>query len=79
MIIGDESITIWLSANRFVRGMVRALVGAIVEVGKGRLSEEAFSELLNNPRELDRARFICPPQGLTFWKVTYLEKFRLWT
>ncbi|HYM19831.1 MAG TPA: tRNA pseudouridine(38-40) synthase TruA [Candidatus Kapabacteria bacterium] len=78
MIESEETITMWLSANRFVRGMVRALVGGIVEVGRGRLGQDEYARLLNDPQELDRARFICPAQGLTFWKVIYPEKFGLW-
>jgi tRNA pseudouridine38-40 synthase len=74
---GDE-IEIYLSANRFVRGMVRALVGALVEVGRGKLSREEYETLVHEPKELHRAKFICPPQGLTFTRVRYPEVFGLW-
>ncbi len=76
--ITEEEIVFWISANRFVRGMVRALTGALIETAKGRISAEVFTDLLNKPVELDRARYIAPAQGLTFWNVKYPSEFGLW-
>jgi len=73
-----DNIIIMVRANRFVRGMVRAIVGGLVEVGKGRISEEHFFHLLDNPTEEDRAKYLAPAQGLVFWKVRYPRKFGLW-
>ncbi len=78
MDVSDDEIVLWISANRFVRGMVRALVGATVEVGKGRLSAEQFDALLKEPVEADRARYLAPAHGLTFWGIRYREEFGLW-
>jgi tRNA pseudouridine38-40 synthase len=78
MTIEEESLKISLSANRFVRGMVRAVVGGLVEVGKGRLGPDEFLTLIDAPQELHRAKFICPPQGLTFFAARYPEQFGLW-
>src|ERR1035437_5569796 len=54
----DFALTI--RANRFVRGMVRALVGAIVQVGQGMLMPDDFEALLHRPREFARAKYIAP-------------------
>ena len=35
-----------ISADRFLRNMVRAIVGTLIEVGRGKRSEESFEELL---------------------------------
>ena len=35
-----------ISADRFLRNMVRAVVGTLIEVGRGKRSEESFGELL---------------------------------
>ena len=67
-----------LEANRFVRGMVRATVGLLLEVGKGEMSVARFEELLNNPEETDRARYLVPAQGLYLEKITYSDEFGLW-
>ncbi|MBS1903192.1 MAG: tRNA pseudouridine(38-40) synthase TruA [Bacteroidetes bacterium] len=78
LVNSGDMLTIALSANRFVRGMVRALVGATVEIGKGKLSIEAFRRLIDEPQELHRAKFICPAHGLTFMRVSYPDSFGLW-
>ncbi|HET6402565.1 MAG TPA: tRNA pseudouridine(38-40) synthase TruA [Candidatus Kapabacteria bacterium] len=67
-----------LRANRFVRGMVRALVGAMVRVGQGTLSIDEFETLLREPRELWRAKYIAPAHGLVLEGVEYPERFGLW-
>jgi tRNA pseudouridine38-40 synthase len=67
-----------IRANRFVRGMVRALVGAIVQTGQGMLSEAQFKTLLHSPRELARAKYLAPPHGLILEAVEYPEHYGLW-
>lgn len=74
----EESLVFSIRANRFVRGMVRSLVGALVEVGRGKLSEEKFTELLHGPTEENRAKYLAPAEGLTLWKIRYPEEFKLW-
>ncbi len=74
----EETIELWITANRFVRGMVRSLVGASVECAKGRSTKAEFIHLLDNPTELARAKYIAPPEGLTFWSVKYPDQFGLW-
>jgi tRNA pseudouridine38-40 synthase len=73
------SIALTIRANRFVRGMVRALVGAMVEVGQDDLSLADFETLLKHPRELNRAKYIAPAHGLVLEGVAYPEQFGLWT
>lgn len=67
-----------LRANRFVRGMVRALVGALVQVGQGALSVDEFARLLTTPREFARAKYIAPAHGLVLEGVSYPEQYGLW-
>jgi tRNA pseudouridine38-40 synthase len=74
----EDMILISIRANRFVRGMVRAIVGGIVEVGKGKMNEDRFLQLLHTPTEEDRAKFLSPAQGLVFVKVRYPKEFGLW-
>jgi tRNA pseudouridine38-40 synthase len=67
-----------IRANRFVRGMVRALVGAIVQVGQGALSLDEFESLLMEPRDFARAKYLAPAHGLVLEGVEYPERFGLW-
>ncbi len=68
-----------IRANRFVRGMVRALVGAMVQVGQLALSVEEFEKLLHTPQELWRAKYISPAHGLVLEGIAYTERFGLWS
>ena len=74
----ENKLIFTIRANRFVRGMVRALVGALVEVGKGKVMPEEFKDLLENPVEANRAKYIAPPQGLTLWKIRYPDEYGVW-
>jgi tRNA pseudouridine38-40 synthase len=74
----EDSIIFTIRANRFVRGMVRSLIGAFVELGKGKLSEDRFIELLNTPTEESRAKYLAPAEGLTLWKIRYPKEYGLW-
>ena len=57
-----------VKANRFLRGMVRGLVGTMLRVGRGRISLKEFETIIDNgnPAEVD---FSVPGHGLTLKKV----------
>ena len=59
-----------ISANSFLYGMVRALVGTMLEVGQGRRSLEEFAGLLNGG-ERKNAGPAAPARGLTLVGVGY--------
>jgi tRNA pseudouridine38-40 synthase len=59
-----------IAADRFLHGMVRTLVGTMVDVGRGFLSLEDFFSILNE-RDRRAARMAAPPQGLFLWEVKY--------
>ena len=42
-----------VSADRFLRNMVRAIVGTLLEVGKGKLTIEEFKTIVNNKNRSD--------------------------
>jgi tRNA pseudouridine38-40 synthase len=59
-----------ISATGFLRGMVRSLVGTMVEMGKGKTQPSLLAELLKNgQRRL--AGPTAPPQGLFLVAVEY--------
>lgn len=57
-------------ANRFLHGMVRALVGTMVNVGRGHTEEKEFLEILKL-KDRSKAGQAAPPQGLFLERVIY--------
>lgn len=57
-------------ANRFLRNMVRAVVGTLVDVGRGKLSPEDFAEIVAS-RDLSRSSSSAPATGLFLTDVKY--------
>jgi tRNA pseudouridine38-40 synthase len=63
-----------ITATGFLRGMVRSLVGTLVEVGRGKAPAVALAELLTSgARHL--AGPTAPPQGLYLVEVFYGDEF----
>ncbi|MCY7352138.1 MAG: tRNA pseudouridine(38-40) synthase TruA [Cytophagaceae bacterium] len=68
---GDELI-FHVRADRFLRGMVRALVGTLLEVGLGRISVADFEQIIL-AKDRQKAGRAVPPDGLFLMEVTYPE------
>jgi tRNA pseudouridine38-40 synthase len=62
-----------ITATGFLRGMVRSLVGTMVEIGKGKRPASDLAELLQTG-ERRRAGPTAPPQGLFLVDVEYQER-----
>ena len=60
----------WVSGNRFLRGMVRGLVGTMLQVGTGKMSLERFQEVIAQ-RDCTLADFSTPGMGLYLDGVEY--------
>jgi tRNA pseudouridine38-40 synthase len=59
-----------IEANRFLRGMVRTLVGTMIDVARGRFSPEQFEQIFI-ARDRKKAGQTAPAQGLFLEKVLY--------
>ncbi len=59
-----------IRADRFLRNMVRAIVGTLVDVGRGRYTVEEFAEIVRS-RDLARSSGGAPAQGLYLYDVRY--------
>jgi tRNA pseudouridine38-40 synthase len=57
-------------ANRFLRGMVRSIVGTLLDVGSGKYSLADFRNIINS-RNRANAGMNVPPEGLYLTKVKY--------
>lgn len=61
-------------ANRFLRGMVRGLVGTMLQVGRGKISVERFREVIENKMQ-GEVDFSVPGYGLCLERVEYGEGY----
>jgi tRNA pseudouridine38-40 synthase len=66
----EELLVFHISANRFLRGMVRAIVGTLLEVGLHRLTVTDFEKIIES-KDRKRAGRAVPPEGLFLTKVQY--------
>lgn len=59
-----------ISANRFLRNMVRAVVGTLIEVGRGRMTQEQFRQVVAG-RSRTKAGESMPGNALFLERVEY--------
>ncbi len=67
----DENLLIFtIKANRFLRNMVRAIVGTLIEIGEGKIS---FSDIETILMSKDRAKagYSVPANGLSLIDIEY--------
>jgi tRNA pseudouridine38-40 synthase len=64
-----------IKADRFLRNMVRAIVGTMVDLGSGKISIKDYEQIIES-RDRSKAGQSAPPQGLFLSHVEYpAEKF----
>lgn len=69
----STSPTTWyfeIAANRFLRNMVRAVVGTLFEVGRHRMTLEQFHEVVATGTRSDAGESM-PAHGLFLWDIEY--------
>lgn len=67
-----EELIFFVTANRFLRGMVRGLTGTMLKVGRGILSIDDFAKIIE-AKDCSKADFSVPPHGLFLIQVSYPE------
>lgn len=69
----DEATWVFtIRADRFLRNMVRAIVGTLIEVGRGKLSVEDFRRIIEQ-QDRCKAGTSAPGQALFLVNVEYPE------
>ncbi len=66
----DSHIQFQITANRFLRNMVRAIVGTCLEVGTGKLSVDEFQKIIDS-NSRSEAGISVPAHGLYLVDVKY--------
>ena len=66
----NGDLTFHIRADRFLRGMVRAIVGTLLAVGQGRLSVAEFDRIIED-KDRKRAGRAVPAEGLSLVAVGY--------
>lgn len=66
----ESQLIFTIRADRFLRNMVRAIVGTLVEVGRGRISPNEFAEIIESHNR-SAAGPSAPPQGLILTNIEY--------
>jgi tRNA pseudouridine38-40 synthase len=66
----DDQILIEAYADRFLKHMVRAMVGTIIEVGLGKRAPDSLTEVLQ-AQDRSAAGQTAPPHGLCLMRVDY--------
>ncbi|MCB9230225.1 MAG: tRNA pseudouridine(38-40) synthase TruA [Bacteroidia bacterium] len=69
---GEDKIVFTITANRFLRGMVRATVGTLLMVGRGKIDVNEFRRIIE-ARDRKQAGDNVGPEGLFLAKVKYAE------
>ena len=69
--VTNTSLSYTITAERFVYSMVRALVGAMVNVGRGRITVEDFLHILESRDRKLNKNPLAPPHGLCLERVEY--------
>lgn len=66
---GNE-LTFYISANRFLRNMVRAIVGTLLDVGFGKISIDDFRDIIESKNRRN-AGLSVPAKGLFLTQIKY--------
>lgn len=65
-----------IRSDRFLRNMVRAIVGTLIEVGKGNINLTEFKSIISS-KNRGKAGASVPAKGLFLWEITYPLSIRI--
>ena len=67
---GDSIAVFTITADRFLRNMVRAVVGTLVDVGRGKLTLDEFRGIIER-KDRCAAGQSMPGEALFLWDIKY--------
>ena len=66
----EEKLVFTIAADRFLRNMVRAIVGTMINIGSGKVSLNDFRKIIES-KNRSKAGFSVPAHGLYLTKIEY--------
>lgn len=66
----DNELIFTITANRFLRNMVRAIVGTLIDIGFGKISTEDFRKIIES-KNRSNAGLSVPAKGLYLTNIKY--------
>lgn len=73
----ENLLTFHVTANRFLRGMIRIMVGNLIQVGLGKMDISELDTVLENKDRKKAARFLVDGHGLYLSEVQYPDEIWL--
>ena len=70
--IENGKLIFTIKANRFLRNMVRAIVGTCIDVARGKKTVDDVRKIIES-KDRSKAGFSVPPNGLFLDEITYPE------
>lgn len=69
-LVKEDNLVYNVKANRFLRGMVRGLVGTMLQAGRGTITLSDLKNIIE-AKDCTKANFSAPAKGLFLTKVEY--------
>ncbi|MFI3298532.1 MAG: tRNA pseudouridine(38-40) synthase TruA [Rikenellaceae bacterium] len=66
----ENRLVFTIAADRFLRGMVRAIVSTLVDVGRGKITPEGFAAIIE-AKNRSKASGAAPADGLFLTRIEY--------
>ncbi len=66
----EKELVFHITANRFLRNMVRAIVGTLVDVGLGKITKDDFRKIIES-KNRSNAGLSVPAKGLFLTNINY--------
>jgi tRNA pseudouridine38-40 synthase len=73
-VLEEECLVFYVKADRFLRGMVRALVATMLKIGRGKMTISEFKNIIE-AEDCSKASFAAPSRGLFLLRVNYQKNF----
>jgi tRNA pseudouridine38-40 synthase len=72
----NKELTFIISADRFLRNMVRAIVGTMINIGLGKIKVQDLHTIIES-KNRSEAGFSVPAHGLYLTQISYPESIKL--